>query len=162
MLLFGRSPRPPRVPLLLPLPGMQHPLDICTRRCRRSHSTARPLTTVSRASPPPRPGGGTSLTTSSVPSTNRRAARIFSPRRKKRRKGRKRQRGARERTRRTGREPEDAHRKETPTAGGRPRGAAGERERFGITPEARCGPIAIRKEAFFMGAARSAGLCDKN
>lgn len=37
-----------------------------------------------------------------------------------------------------------------------------ERERFGITPEARCGPIAIRKEAFFMGAARSAGLCDKN
>lgn len=89
-------------------------------------------------------------------------AHFFPASKKKRRKGRKRQRNTRERTRRTGRESEDARRKETPTAGGRPRGEGGERERFGITPEARCGPIAIRKEAFFMGAARSAGLCDKN
>lgn len=46
--------------------------------------------------------------------------------------------------------------------GGQARGEEEKRKQFGITPEARCGPIAIRKEAFFMGAARSAGLCDKN
>lgn len=44
---------------LSPQPRMQHPPpppDICTRRCWCLHSTARPLTTVSRASPPPKPG----------------------------------------------------------------------------------------------------------
>lgn len=44
---------------LSPHPRMQHPPpppDICTQRCWCLHSTARPLTTVSRASPPPKPG----------------------------------------------------------------------------------------------------------
>ena len=48
---------------------------------------------------------------------------------------------------------------------GRGGGGGGCRKRArgsALPPEPRCGPIAIRKEAFFMGAARSAGLCDKN
>lgn len=58
-----------------------------------------------------------------------------------------------------GRAKEDTDTPVVPTAGcggrKRARGSA-------LPPEPRCGPIAIRKEAFFMGAARSAGLCDKN
>lgn len=52
-------------------------------------------------------------------------------------------------------------RRRWPWRGGR-RGCRKRARGSALPPEPRCGPIAIRKEAFFMGAARSAGLCDKN
>lgn len=158
---------------------------------RSSHSTARPLTIVSHPCiPTPTTCRGVARRSlrhlSPRPIDGRRA---FFPRLGKKKKGKKRgeakERGGSE----TGRESRgregvrsggrgercrEKERKRIPihrgavaaaVRRGRGGGGGGCRKRArgsALPPEPRCGPIAIRKEAFFMGAARSAGLCDKN